>query len=317
MPLLTLLKTNQLISALRASRSTLVSITLKLAGDSNESLRLFQLHFPRLCALNLDIWLSGFIGTKHELTKFIVSHDETLEELILFNVANIGSSTENAFTSQSLPRLRSFKGFSDIVELMMERGMESLQNTLQNLDINFKAPYHNDPAIAFGLHLQFFEKVSRSGIGAFRSLRQLHFDLSYEPGVRHTDFEVYVHEVMGNIAAICSGTLEVWRGSIQLRFSIHGAELLPEAFAVAFSKFKILREIWLIRNSVSGEIDPKDYALRLAERCPKLESIILTDGNKEESDCTLIEISRDSSGEISLDVKDRPPPVLTWPYEYV
>jgi hypothetical protein len=90
----------------------------------------------------------------------------------------------------------------------------------------------------------------------------------------------YIHKA----SQFCGSSLEVWLGNIPMAVNVNG-------LAEAFSKFEKLRVIHIKRVTI-GECNPEEYVLKLAEKCLKVEEIVVTDYKFPRKD-TLTTIVRD------------------------
>jgi hypothetical protein len=205
-------------SVLEASRETLQFIRLQFETTKEKSyLHLCEMRFPRLRSLILRMRkFDGFFEREvapDEFKNFIIAHGDTLEELEMASdeydskdawTFNVSAFSEN----DSLPRLKKFKGHADAFQKMVETRMNSLQSSLERLDI---IPTCEDFT---GSDLKrTFDSIIQLLI--FNALRELRINFSRFANSPETVTE-YIHKAF----QFCGSTLEVWLGRMPIPVNV-------------------------------------------------------------------------------------------------
>jgi hypothetical protein len=111
----------------------------------------------------------------------------------------------------------------------------------------------------------------------FNALRELRIELTCFENTPKAAIQ-FIHKA----SQFCGSSLEVWLGNMPMTV---------DGLAETFSKFEKLKVVHLNRETI-GEYNPEEYVLTLAEKCLKLEEIVVTNYGFPRKD-TLATIVRD------------------------
>ena len=227
---------------LSGSLQTLTSLILPaFAFGDHEHPHLIHVHFPSLRALevrgcNGKVQTWPTIGTR--ITNFIVSHD-TIEELCLTTPIQLDAAQLNA---NSLPRIRVFKGYLSVFNMMMLAQLTSLSTTLRDLALTFRNP--NDGEINRMLSIVRSSRCRATLVPSCLSMLQ---------EIKFTTCSMWVpvlEQIIGGCAKLFGSTLNVLKVSMDQKHLQSG---LVSKLALLFEPFEKLRIVsFTVTNGIVG-----------------------------------------------------------------